>query len=253
MAPIIWNGTFNTDILNEQFRLRNITIGLTVFVMAEMYFMVGHRVNYYIFTDRPDYFPRIPLQKRLQMVIFKVQRYARWQKISIHCMEVISNFIEQRFHQEVDYLVCANVDMKFSDDVGVEIISSLFSTLHPVFYGLTRKYFEYEHQPQGLIWGSMPKVYRLPKACHEAMMVDQANHIEATQNDESHLNKYLLYHKPTKILSPEYMLDSQIFNYLEPNQVQNLVHAVHHIFRPRAIPSPSLPPPITIWLAWFLG
>lgn len=143
----------------------------------------------------------------------------------------------------MDYLVCANVDMKFSDDVGVEIISSLFSTLHPGFYGLTRKYFEYEHQPQSqahipadkgdfyyigaLFGGSMPKVYRLAKACHEAMMVDQANHIEATRNDESHLNKYLLYHKPTKILSPEYMWDSQILNYLEPNQVRNLVHAVH--------------------------
>ncbi|KAB0348766.1 hypothetical protein FD754_013623, partial [Muntiacus muntjak] len=250
------------------FWLRNITIGLTVFVvkkkyifhlklfleMAEMYFMVGHRVNYYIFTDRPDYVPRIPLQKGLQMVIFKVQRYARWQKISIHCMEVISNFIEQRFHQEVDYLVCANVDMKFSDDVGVEIISSLFSTLHPGFYGLTRKYFEYEHQPQSQahIPEDKGEFYYIG-GYHEAMMVDQANHIEATQNDESHLNKYLLYHKPTKILSPEYMLDSQIFNYLEPNQVQNLVHAVHRIFRPRAIPSPSLPPPITIWLAWFLG
>ncbi|XP_043293089.1 histo-blood group ABO system transferase 1-like [Cervus canadensis] len=247
LTPIIWNGTFSTDILNEQFWLQNITIGLTVFVvkkyifhlklfleMAEMYFMVGHRVNYYIFTDRPDYVPRIPLQKGRQMVIFKVRRYAHWQ-ISIHCMEVISNFIEQRFHQEVDYLVCANVDMKFSDDVGVEIISSLFSTLHPGFYGLTQKYFEYEHQPQSqahipedkgefyyigaLFGGSMPKVYRLAKACHEAMMVDQANHIEATQNDESHLNKYLLYHKPTKILSPEYMWDSQIFNYLEPNQL----------------------------------
>ena len=110
-------------------------------------------------------------------------------------MEVISNFIEQRFHQEVDYLVCANVDMKFSDDVGMEILSSLFGTLHPGFYGLTQKYFEYKRRPplqahipedkEGFyyIWAlfgeSMPEVYRLAKACHEAMIVDQANHIEA--------------------------------------------------------------------------
>lgn len=116
------------------------------------------------------------------MVIFKVQRYACWQ-ISIHCMKVTSNFIEQRFHQEVDYLVCANVDMKFSDDVGMEILSSLFGILHPGFYGLTWKYFEYEcwppsqaHIPEdkedfyyiGALFGeSMPEVYRLAKACHE--------------------------------------------------------------------------------------
>lgn len=30
LAPIIWDRTFNTDILNEQFQLQNITIGLIV-------------------------------------------------------------------------------------------------------------------------------------------------------------------------------------------------------------------------------
>ncbi|XP_019656961.2 histo-blood group ABO system transferase, partial [Ailuropoda melanoleuca] len=66
LAPIIWEGTFNMDILNEQFQLQNATIGLTVFSVkaymiflkqflksAERYFMVGHRVNYYVFTDKP--------------------------------------------------------------------------------------------------------------------------------------------------------------------------------------------------------
>ena len=33
---------------------------------------------------------------------------------------------------------------------------------------------------RGLIWGSVPEVYKLIKACHEMMVVDQANHIEAT-------------------------------------------------------------------------
>lgn len=46
--------------------------------MAEMYFMVRHRVNYYIFTVRPANVPLIRLQKGRQMIIFKVQRYARW-------------------------------------------------------------------------------------------------------------------------------------------------------------------------------
>ena len=35
LAPIIWEGTFNIDILNEQFRLLNITIGLTVFAIKK--------------------------------------------------------------------------------------------------------------------------------------------------------------------------------------------------------------------------
>lgn len=35
LAPIIWEGTFNIDILNEQFRLQNTTIGLTVFAIKK--------------------------------------------------------------------------------------------------------------------------------------------------------------------------------------------------------------------------
>lgn len=58
------------------------------------------------------------------------------------------------------------------------------------------KYFEYEHQPQSqahipedegdfyytgaLFGGSVPEVYKLTKACHEMMVIDQANLIKAT-------------------------------------------------------------------------
>lgn len=31
LAPILWEGTFKTDILNEQFRLQNATIGFITF------------------------------------------------------------------------------------------------------------------------------------------------------------------------------------------------------------------------------
>ena len=143
----------------------------------------------------------------------------------MHRMEGIRNFTEQRFYEEVNYLICANVDMKFSDHVGMEILSSLFGTLHSDFYELSQESFPYERQPQSqahipddegdfyytgaLFVGSMPEVYKPTKACHEMMVVDQANHIEAMRNDESHLNKYLLYHKPTKIISPEYMWTEQ--------------------------------------------
>ncbi|XP_058387035.1 histo-blood group ABO system transferase-like [Diceros bicornis minor] len=239
LAPIIWDKTFNINILNEQFRLQKATIGLTVFAInkyiiylqlfletAEMHFMVGYKVNYYIFTDRPAYVPHIRLQKGRKIVILKVWGYAHSQNTSLHRMEMISNFSEQRFHQEVDYLVCADVNMKFSDHMGVEILSSLFGTLHPAFYGLSRNHLPYERRPRSqahipedegdfyyigaLFGGSVPEVYRLTKACHEAMMVDQHNHIEAVRHEESYLNKYLLYHKPSKVLSPEYTWDKRI-------------------------------------------
>ncbi|XP_043836754.1 histo-blood group ABO system transferase [Dromiciops gliroides] len=239
LAPIVWDGTFDEDILNELFRSRNITIGLTVFAIkkyvtflklfletAEKYFMVGYKVNYYVFTDRPADIPKIPLQERRKVITLVVQHYARWQDISMHRMEMISNFSRQHFFQEVDYLICMDVDMKFSNHLGVEILSSLFGTLHPGFYGAQREAFTYERRPQsqayiprgkgdfyyagGFFGGKVQQVYEMTKACHEAMLIDKSNNIEAVWHDESHLNKYLFLHKPTKVLSPEYLWDEQL-------------------------------------------
>ncbi|XP_076786586.1 histo-blood group ABO system transferase 1-like [Arvicanthis niloticus] len=242
LAPIIWEGTFNIDILNEQFKLRNTRIGLTVFAIkkyvlflklfletAEQHFMVGHKVIYYVFTDRPADVPQVPLAAGRRLVVLTVRNYTRWQDVSMHRMEMISLFSERRFLHEVDYLVCADVDMKFSDHVGVEILSALFGTLHPGFYGSSREAFTYERRPKSQAYiprdegdfyymgaffgGSVVEVHHLTKACHEAMVEDQANGIEAVWHDESHLNKYLLYHKPTKVLSPEYMWDQQLLGW----------------------------------------
>nr|XP_005293322.1 histo-blood group ABO system transferase isoform X1 [Chrysemys picta bellii] len=238
-APIVWEGTYNSEILNEQFRRRNVTVGLTVFAIkkyvvflkkfletAEMYFMVGHRVNYYIFTDRPEEVPEVVLKEGRNVVVLQVQNYPRWQEISMRRMEMISNFSQQRFINEVSYLVCVDVDMKFNDQVGVEILSNLFGTLHPGFYAAERQSFTYERRPASQAYvpsdegdfyyigaffgGTVMEVYMLTKKCHEAMMVDKANGIEAIWHDESHLNKYFVYYKPTKILSPEYLWDDNL-------------------------------------------
>ncbi|KAM9207481.1 LOW QUALITY PROTEIN: histo-blood group ABO system transferase 1-like [Dugong dugon] len=234
-APIIWDGTFDSAILDMQFR--NTTMRLTVFAVrkyvvflklfletVEKYFRVGHKVNYYVFTDQPADIPHVPLQEGRQVVVLNIRNYTSWQDMSMP-MEMISNFSEQRFLHEVDYLVCLDVDMKFSDHVGVEILSSLFGTLHPGFFAAYRQAFTYERRPLsqayiprdegdfyagGFIGGSVLEVHRLTKACHQVVMVDQANHIEAVWHDESHLNKYLLYHKSTKVLSPEYLWDERM-------------------------------------------
>nr|XP_036276286.1 histo-blood group ABO system transferase 2-like [Pipistrellus kuhlii] len=113
LAPVIWEGTFNIALLNEQFRLQNLTVGLTVFAIK--------KYVAYIPWDQGDFY----------------------------------------------YL-------------------------------------------GGLFGGSVSEVHRLTTACHQAMSADRANGIEAVWQDESHLNRYLLDHKPTKVLSPEYLWDEQL-------------------------------------------
>ncbi|XP_015284065.1 PREDICTED: histo-blood group ABO system transferase 1-like [Gekko japonicus] len=238
-APVIWEGTYNLDILNEQFRQSNMVVGLTVFAIkkyviflqkfletAETYFMVGHRVKYYIFTDRPEAVPNITVKAGRELVPLRVENYPRWQEISMRRMEMISHYSQQRFIHEVDFLVCVDVDMRFSDHVGVEILSEVFGTIHPGFYASERKAFTYERRPNseayipqdegdfyyagGFFGGTVAEVYMLTKKCQEAIMADKNKGIEAIWQEESHLNKYFVYHKPTKILSPEYVWDNNL-------------------------------------------
>ncbi|XP_029470252.1 histo-blood group ABO system transferase-like isoform X2 [Rhinatrema bivittatum] len=238
-APIIWDGTFSTDILNQQFKQRDVRVGLTLFAIkkyvvflqlfletAEKFFMVGYKVNYYVLTDRPEAVPNVTLKEGRSVVVLKTQSNARWQDISMRRMEMISLFAKKQFIGEVDYIVCVDVDMKFSDHVGVEILSDVFGTLHPGFYKGQRQRFTYERRSEsqayiasdegdfyyagGFFGGTVEEVYKLTNHCSHAILTDKANGIEAIWHDESHLNKYLLTHKPTKILSPEYLWDNNM-------------------------------------------
>ncbi|XP_077342204.1 histo-blood group ABO system transferase-like [Lithobates pipiens] len=239
LAPIVWNGTYNLDILNAHFHQRNVRVGITVFVIkkytaffktfietAEQFFMVGHKVNYYVFTERADNIFNLTLSEGRQLVILEVPGYNRWQDVSMRRMEMIRDYAYQRFYKEVDYLVCVDVDMRFNDFVGVEILSDVFGTIHPGFHNAQREIFTYERRQQstayiptdegdfyyagGFFGGTVEKVYKLTNFCHNAMMTDKKNSIEAIWHDESYLNKYFLYHKPTKILSPEYLWDNKV-------------------------------------------
>ncbi|XP_027286868.1 histo-blood group ABO system transferase isoform X2 [Cricetulus griseus] len=239
LAPIVWDETFNIDILNKQFQLQNATIGLSVFALknytvyleqflrsADTFFMVEHRVNYYVFTDQPHTVPHSSLRNGRKVITFQIPSFERPQDNAMQRMEVISVYSKQRLHEEVAYFVCSDVDVTFQHAVGVEILSPLFATLHLSFYRVIRDAFRYERRPKSqayipkdegdfyytgsLFGGSVAEIQRLTAACHQMIETDKSNNIEALWLDESYLNKYLLYHKPTKILSLEYMFNSKL-------------------------------------------
>lgn len=234
LAPIVWHGTFNRDIPNAQFHQMEVRVGLTVFAIkkyvrflkgfiesAEKFFMVGHKINYYVFTDRVNEISNFTLGKGREVVILEVPAYKRWQDVTMRRMEMIRDFSIKRFVNEVDYLACVDVDMVFLDEVGVEILSNVFGALHPGFFEKGRGQFTYERRPQsagyipfdagdfyyagGYFGGVIEEVIKLTNHCHHAMMADKQQNIEALWHDESYLNRYFLFHKPTKILSPEYI------------------------------------------------
>ncbi|KAG8447575.1 hypothetical protein GDO86_014905 [Hymenochirus boettgeri] len=233
LAPIVWDGTYNLDILNEQFHRRGVRIGLTVFVIrkykifiqnflqsAETFFMTGHKVSYYVFTDDINAIPNISLGEGRSLEVLKVTGYKRWQDITMRRMQLIRDLISERVINEVDYIVCLDADLEFKDSIGVEILGDVVGVIHPGFLAESRQAFTHERRDisagyipndEGDFYytgcffgGAVEKIYKLTNHCHDAMMQDKAINIEALWHDESYLNRYFLYHKPTKLLSPEY-------------------------------------------------
>ncbi|KAL0994825.1 hypothetical protein UPYG_G00127620 [Umbra pygmaea] len=237
LAPIVWEGTFDPQVIDEAFKSYNLTIATTVFAVgkyirflhdflesSEKYFMVGMNVHYYVFTDMPGDVPgNMSLGVGRRLNILKVPKFDRWQEISLRRMELIQNAIEEYIHQEAHYIFCLDVDMRFHGRVGPEALGKLVAAIHPWFYWYTHNQFPYERRSistayipldQGdfyyqanIFGGAMEDIHRLTKTCREHLEVDKSVGVEALWQEESHLNWYLLKNKPTKLLSPEYVWD----------------------------------------------
>ncbi|XP_078510930.1 histo-blood group ABO system transferase 1-like [Lissotriton helveticus] len=233
LAPVVWTGTFNRDILNKDFERKNCTIGLTVFALggywkllkrflesADKFFMVGHKVIYYVYTDQPEKVECVTKHTDRKCKVCKTSSYDSRIRVFMKRMEILQLDIKSKVI-DVQYLVCADVDLVFHNDVGVEILGELVATVHPDYYKNGRDGLVYERRESSQAYipgnegdfyyqanffaGTVQEMYRLAKKCDDAIKTDDSKGIIAVNHDESHFNKYLLYHKPTKLLSPEYI------------------------------------------------
>ncbi|XP_053863782.1 globoside alpha-1,3-N-acetylgalactosaminyltransferase 1 isoform X2 [Malaclemys terrapin pileata] len=236
LAPIVWEGTFNSELLDSAYKPLNLTIGVTAFAIgkytmfvgrfvesAEKLFMKGYRVNYYIFTNDPQVIPRVQLQPGRSLSIVPIKKYSHWQEISMRRMEAINRHIAEVSHREVNYLFCLDIDMVFHNPWGVETLGEMVAAMHPGYYNVPRSQFPYERRSSsaafipdrhgdfyyaGAVFGGLLKqVYEFTRACHMTILADKANGIMAAWQEESHLNKRFFSHKPSKLLSPEYVWD----------------------------------------------
>ncbi|XP_043084731.1 globoside alpha-1,3-N-acetylgalactosaminyltransferase 1-like [Puntigrus tetrazona] len=233
-APIIWEGTFDPALIDSIYKQHNLTIATTVFALgkytrfvkdflesAEQHYFVGFRVHYYLFTDQPESVPEVKIGENRSLTVLKVQSLSRWQDISMGRMEKLEKLIENELASEADYIFCLDIDTKFYARWGAESLGRLVGTIHPWLYDTPRDQFTYERRPESQAYipagegdyyyagavfgGSLEDVHHLTKTCREKLSIDAANSIEAVWQEESHLNKYFLLHKPSKLLSPEYM------------------------------------------------
>ncbi|NXO30319.1 BGAT1 transferase, partial [Cisticola juncidis] len=234
LAPIVWEGTFSREILNSQYLQRNLVTGLVTFAVekyvqfvegfmssANKFFLAGHHVNFYLFTDSPEKIPHLQMAPENDLFVIPVQNHSRWQDVPRSHLDMLSWYIQRQFQHEVDYLFCLDANVQLLAHVGVEIIDALVATISS--WQVTPQHQD-NHEPPpatpggqgdfhytaGFYGGSVAEVYELTRACSEGMTKDRGNGDKAWWHLESHLNRYLLHHRPTRLLSPEYYWDTEL-------------------------------------------
>ncbi|XP_019954994.2 N-acetyllactosaminide alpha-1,3-galactosyltransferase-like isoform X1 [Paralichthys olivaceus] len=237
-APIMWEGMFDVHFYDKlHIQLRS-SVALTVFAVgryldvycknfltsAEKHFMLGLPVTYYVFTDSPKQVPTIKLGPERSLKVIQVERYTRWQDISMMRMRMISEIIESEIAHSFTYVFCFDVDQVFKGRFGSEALGDSVALLHAHYYKKPSHMFTYDKNPKSqafmatgdfyyhaaIFGGSWKNVKNLTDACYLSITQDKSNDVEALWHDESHLNKYFWLNKPSKLLSPEYCWDWQI-------------------------------------------
>lgn len=178
-------------------------------------------MHYYLFTDQPEAVPNVKLRQEHQLTVHTVPSMDRWQDISMGRMGILEKLTGSELDNRTDYIFCLDVDTKFYGRWGVESLGRLVGVIHPWFYDYPRYKFTYERRSESQAFippdegdyyytgaafgGTVQEVHQLTKTCREQQNVDATKSIEAIWHDESHLNNYFLYNKPSKLLSPEYL------------------------------------------------
>lgn len=237
-APIIWDGMFLPELYDQMHKHSGSSVALTVFAIgrymdaylqpflrsAERHFMLGLPVTYYVFTDQPEKMPQITLAPQRSIKVVEVERHHRWQDISMMRMKSIADTIDAEIRHHATHVFCFDVDQVFTGRFGSETLGESVALLHAYYYHLPKFLYTYDRNPKSQAYmergdfyyhaavfgGTWQSVKALTEACYQGVMRDKENKVEALWHDESHLNKYMWLHKPSRVLSPEYCWDNLI-------------------------------------------
>ncbi|XP_014890722.1 globoside alpha-1,3-N-acetylgalactosaminyltransferase 1-like [Poecilia latipinna] len=233
-APMVWGDSHNSVWRRAKLSERGIRVGLLTLVVgtyarfvrrflysAENHFLPGQMVTYYILTDNPRTLdPPVELGPGRQMKVLLAAELPGWDRLAYRRMVLFAEALWGSIGKEVNYIFCADIDQEFVGPVGEEILGDLVATLHPEFFEMPRNNFPYEDQEESsacveedegdyyytseFYGGVVSQMRRLVRECSLLILQDEANKVMAKGLEESYLNRYLIDHRPTCVLSPEY-------------------------------------------------
>ena len=182
-----------------------------LFKSVQKYFMTGHEVKMFVFTDGT-------IPENDTVVRFE-QEHMGWPHPTLRRYEIFDKHSDVL--SEVDYLFYCDADMRFVAPVGDEILpdteTGLVGTEHPGFYGGRRG--TYENRQESLAYvsnnegstyfaggfngGTSEAFLKMIKTLANNIQEDLKNNIIAVWHDESHMNRYFINNPPKK-LNPSY-------------------------------------------------
>ncbi|XP_013987734.1 globoside alpha-1,3-N-acetylgalactosaminyltransferase 1 isoform X1 [Salmo salar] len=233
-APLVWGDSDGSAWRRAEFAHRSVRTGLLTLAVgpyghflrrflssAELYFLPGNTVVYYVLTDSPrNLDPPTPLGPGRELRVVPVAEMPGWERLAQGRMALLAATIKEPVRHEVEYVFCMDVDQELVAPVGAEILGELVAALHPELYGIPRHSFPYEREPASLahveedegdyyytseLYGGLcAEVYAMAQACSQLILQDQEKGLRARGLEESYLNRYLINRRPTCVLSPEY-------------------------------------------------
>jgi histo-blood group ABO system transferase len=176
---------------------------------ADKFFLKNQDVTYYIFTNK-----EIDIISNRNIVKVDTE-HKPWPWMTLGRYDIFTQ--NKSLLSSNDYLYYCDVDMLFVGDVGDEILSDRVATQHPGYYGrrgtpetnpnslaCVFPNEQMEYFAGGFNGGSSIEYLKMANLISKNIKIDYSNGIIAVWHDESHMNRYFIDNKPTKILDPSY-------------------------------------------------
>jgi len=180
---------------------------------ADSHFLSNHEVEYFIFTDQSPV--NIVSDRKVTYVSVEHEPWPA------PALKKYDYFYENcSYFQDKDFLFHSDVDMRFVDTVGDEILNSRVATIHPGFFNSPISRWSYESRkestayiPSGkgdhyyagaFVGGNYSEFIQMARTISEWRKIDELNKLIPVWHDESLMNKYYYENKPTLVLDSSY-------------------------------------------------